>query len=80
MWAAIHIINKSASRSIWITMEIFLAPSWIQTHRGRVMQIMKQALYLQATSAGFFIKYFVFIELRINFMKSKSNAKQVKIF
>ena len=31
-------INESASRSIWINTEIFLAPSRIQTHRGRVMQ------------------------------------------
>ena len=30
----------------------FLAPSQIQTHRGRVMQLMKQALYLQATTAA----------------------------
>ena len=46
------IINNSASRSIWITTEIFFAPSQIQAHRGKVMQIMKQALYLQATMAG----------------------------
>ena len=45
-------INESASRSIWITTGIFLAPSQIRTHRGRVMQLMKQVLYLQATTAG----------------------------
>ena len=44
----LNIMNESTSCSIWITTEIFLVPSWIQTHRGRVMQLMKQALYLQA--------------------------------
>ena len=39
------IINKSASSSIWITTEIFLALSQIWTHRGRFMQLMKQGLY-----------------------------------
>ena len=38
--------------SIWITTEIFLVPSRIWTHRCRVMQLMKQALYLQATTDG----------------------------
>ena len=38
--------------SIWITTEIFLAPSQIRTHWVRVMELMKQALYLQATTAG----------------------------
>ena len=33
-------------------MEIILAPSRIRTHQGRVMQLMKQALYLQAATAG----------------------------
>ena len=32
-------------------MEIILAPSRIQTHRGRVMQLLKQELYLQAAIA-----------------------------
>ena len=52
------IINESASRSIWITTDIYLAKSWIQTHRGRVMQIMKQALYLQATTSGYKMKFY----------------------
>ena len=46
-----HIINESASRSIWITTEIYLEPSRIQTHWDRIMQLMKQALYLHATKA-----------------------------
>ena len=45
--------DESASRSIRITTEIFLAPSQIRTQRGRVMQLKKQALYLQATMAGY---------------------------
>ena len=55
--------NESASRSIWITTEIFLAPSRIWTHRDRVMQLLKQALYLQATTAGFkaIVKIFQYI-------------------
>ena len=48
----LNIINESAYRNIWIITEIILAPSRIRTHQGRVMQLMKQALYLQATSAG----------------------------
>ena len=45
--------NESTCRSIWITIEKFLAQSRIWIHRDRVMQLMKQALYLQATTAGF---------------------------
>ena len=45
--------NESASRDILITTEIFLAPSRIPTHWGRDMQLMKQALYLQAITAGY---------------------------
>ena len=47
-----NIINESPSHSIWITTEIYLAPSRMRTHRGRVMQLMKQVLFLQATTAG----------------------------
>ena len=48
----LNIVNESASRSIWIITDISLAPSRIWTHWGWVMQLMKQALNLQATTAG----------------------------
>ena len=44
------IINESASRSIWITIEIFLAPSQIWTHRDRESPAISPLLYLQATT------------------------------
>ena len=40
------------SRSIWITTEIFLAPSRIWTHRDRESTVISPLLYLQATTAG----------------------------
>ena len=46
-----NLIDETASRSIWIAREIFFAPRRIRTHQGRVMQLMQQALYLQATTA-----------------------------
>ena len=48
-----NIINESASRSIWITTEIFLAPSRIRTHQDRESSVISPLLYLQATTAGF---------------------------
>ena len=48
----ITLMNESASRGIWITMEIFLAPSRIQTHRDRESSVISPLLYLQATTAG----------------------------
>ena len=55
VWAAI--INESASRIIWITTEIFLAPSRIRTHWDRESSVISALLYLQATMAGFFISF-----------------------
>ena len=49
---SLNIINESASGSIWITMEIFFAPSRIRTHQDRESSIISPLLYLQATTAG----------------------------
>ena len=46
------LINQSASHGIWITTEIFLAPSRIQTHLDRESYVISPLLYLQATTAG----------------------------
>ena len=45
-------INESASHSIIITTEIFLATSRIRTHRDRESYVISPLLYLQATMAG----------------------------
>ena len=48
----LHVINESASCSIWINTEIFLAPSQIWTHRDRENTVISLLFYLQATTAG----------------------------
>ena len=47
MW----LYDESNSRNIIIITKIFFCAKQIRTHRDRVMQLMKQALYLQATTS-----------------------------